>query len=525
MRFEQRTISCYLSKTTFIIRTTMDAGLEEKIQSQGMTPGTVAQQIENFKNGFPFLKITAPATPGDGIRVLSEDELAHFTQTYPKRAAQLDVVKFVPASGAASRMFKDLFSFLDGDGDHSKSAFTQKFIANIDKFAFYSDLDAALKAQGSSIQASLDEGDSKKIVSALLGEDGLGYGNLPKGLLRFHRYDTENRTPAQEHLVEGLQYAVGKNNKVRIHFTVSPEHEEKFKAEIASVLPVLKAGSGVDFEVTYSQQKKSTDTIAVNMDNTPFEEEDGSLLFRPAGHGALLDNLNDIEADLIFIKNIDNVVPDRIKGTTKDYKMAIAGLLLEVQEKVFQALRGMESEYRDAYAEMAERVFTGDLGGKLPADFQTYSSNEKANFLKAKLNRPIRVCGMVKNTGEPGGGPFWIQEADGSQSLQILETAQIDLGDPESKKHFQGSTHFNPVDLVCGTKDYTGNSFDLMKYRDMQTGFITEKSKSGRDLKALELPGLWNGAMAGWNTLFVEVPLITFNPVKTVNDLLRDEHQ
>ena len=503
----------------------MDLGLKEKISAQGMNPDTVAQQIENFKNGFPFLKITAPATPGDGIKVLSESELAHFIQTYPQKAAEIEVVKFVPASGAASRMFKDLFSFLDGDGDIGKSSFVQKFIGNLKKFAFYEDLNHSLLAQGSSIAESLEKGDYQKIISSLLLDEGLGYGNLPKGLLRFHAYGKENRTPAQEHLVEGLQYALGKGNTVKIHFTVSPEHEEKFKAEIAQVLPGLKRSSGVEFEVSYSQQKKSTDTIAVTLENEPFQEDDGSLLFRPAGHGALLDNLNDILADLIFIKNIDNVVPDRLKETTKSYKMAIAGLLLEVQEKVFHALAGMESGVSDSFVGLAERVFTGDLGGKLPTDFAGRSLEEKASFLRTKLNRPIRVCGMVKNTGEPGGGPFWIQEADGSQSLQILETAQIDLNDPDSKIHFQGATHFNPVDLVCGTKDYQGNSFDLMQYRDMQTGFITEKSKSGRDLKALELPGLWNGAMAGWNTLFVEVPLITFNPVKTVNDLLRDEHQ
>ena len=503
----------------------MDAGLKAKIEEQGMDPETVAQQIENFKNGFPYLKIVAPATPGDGIRVLSEAELTHFTDTYPAKAAQIEVVKFVPASGAASRMFKDLYSFLDGDGDLSKSEFTQKFTSYLSKFAFKSDLDGALTAQGSSTQACLDSGDYKKIVAALLSEEGLGYGNLPKGLLRFHKYSSENRTPAQEHLVEGLQYAVGKDNTVRIHFTVSPEHEEKFKAEIAAVLPALMTSSGLKFEVTYSQQKKSTDTIAVNTDNTPFVEDDGSILFRPAGHGALLDNLNDVNADLIFIKNVDNVVPDRIKGTTKDYKMAIAGLLLEVQAKIFEALRAIDSGIDADSVAHASKVYEEDLGGKIPATVSSGSLEEIGKFLRTKLNRPIRVCGMVKNTGEPGGGPFWIQESDGSLSLQILETAQIDLNDPESKTHFSASTHFNPVDLVCGTKDYQGNSFDLMKYRDMQTGFITEKSKGGRDLKALELPGLWNGAMAGWNTLFVEVPLITFNPVKTVNDLLRDEHQ
>jgi hypothetical protein len=503
----------------------MDAGLAAKIQQQGMDPDTVSQQIDNFKNGFPFLKIVAPAIPGAGIRVLSENELRGFTDTYPSKAAEIDVVKFVPASGAASRMFKDLFSFLEGDGDLSKSTFVQKFISNITHFAFHDDLDEVLRAQETSIQASVDAGDYKKIVAALLDESGLGYGNLPKGLLRFHTYENQSRTPAHEHLIEGLQYAVGKGNTVKIHFTVSPEHEEKFKAEIDEVLPSLKASSGVDFEVTYSQQKKSTDTIAVNMDNTPFTEDDGSILFRPAGHGALLENLNEIQADLIFIKNVDNVVPDRLKSTTRDYKMAIGGLLLDVQEMVFKALRGLEVGIDEQTVDFAKRVYVEELGGKIPEKVASGTLETVGSFLKTKLNRPIRVCGMVRNTGEPGGGPFWIEESDGSLSLQILETAQIDLNDPESKKHFSASTHFNPVDLVCGTKDFHGHAFDLMQFRDMQTGFITEKSKSGRDLKALELPGLWNGAMAGWNTLFVEVPLITFNPVKTVNDLLRDEHQ
>lgn len=503
----------------------MDTGLKTKVLAQGMNPETVDQQIQNFKNGFPFLKIIAPATPESGIKVLTEPELEHFTKTYPSKASKIEVVKFVPASGAASRMFKDLFSFLEGDGDLSKSSFVQKFISNLTKFAFYYDLNISLKSKGSSIQACLDSGDAKKIISELLSEDGLGYGSLPKGLLRFHAYSSENRTPAQEHLVEGVQYGIGKDNTVKIHFTVSPEHEEKFKAEIGKILPDLKSTSGLEFEVSYSQQKKSTDTIAVTMENEPFEEEDGSLLFRPAGHGALLENLNDIKADLIFIKNIDNVVPDRLKEPTKNYKMAIAGLLLEVQEKVFEALKALESGVDHESVGFAAAVYNEQLAGKIPATISSGSLEELGSFLKSKLNRPLRVCGMVRNTGEPGGGPFWIQEEDSSLSLQILETAQIDLNDSNSKTHFSASTHFNPVDLVCGTKDYKGNSFDLLKFRDMATGFITEKSKSGRDLKALELPGLWNGAMAGWNTLFVEVPLITFNPVKTVNDLLRDEHQ
>ncbi|UZD23120.1 DUF4301 family protein [Algoriphagus halophytocola] len=503
----------------------MDAALKTKILSQGMNPDTVAQQIQHFENGFPFLNITAPATPGNGIKVLSDKELRHYLMTYPEKASKVEVLKFVPASGAASRMFKDLFAFLDGDGDLSKSAFVQKFMNNIENFAFYDDLNEVLEAEGSSINLKLDTKDYKGILAALLLDEGLGYGNLPKGLLKFHSYTDQRRTPAYEHLIEGIQYAKGKGNTVKIHFTVSPEHESKFKVEIDAILPALEKEHGCTFQISYSQQKKSTDTIAVNMDNTPFTEDDDSILFRPAGHGALLENLNDISADLIFIKNIDNVVPDRLKPTTVDYKMAIGGLLLEAQEKVFEALRRLESQQDEECVSFAANVFTNELGGKLPEGFSSLSEEAKSAFLKMKLNRPIRVCGMVKNTGEPGGGPFWVMEDDGFQSLQILETAQIDLNDPSSKDHFNKATHFNPVDLVCGTRDYKGESFDLLEFRDMMTGFITEKSKSGKNLKALELPGLWNGAMAGWNTIFVEVPLITFNPVKTVNDLLREEHQ
>lgn len=503
----------------------MDPALKAQIETQGMNPSLVEEQIDNFKNGFPFLKITGPATPEDGIKVLNDFDLERLTEEYPANAAGIEVVKFVPASGAASRMFKDLFSFLDGEGDLSQSAFVQKFMDKIEKFAFYDDLDAVLKGQGSSINQALDSKDYKSILAALLDENGLGYGSLPKGLLRFHSYSDGRRTPAHEHLIEGIQYAVGAGNVVKIHFTVSPEHEDKFKAEIAKIQGALEAAHGLKFEISYSQQKKTTDTIAVNTNNSPFTEEDGSILFRPAGHGALLENLNDISADLIFIKNIDNVVPDRLKPETKRYKMAIGGLLFEIQAKVFAALKELDAEVSANSVEQAKSVFSIDLGAKLPGDFESESIESQAEFLKTKLDRPIRVCGMVKNTGEPGGGPFWILEEDGSQSLQILETAQINLDDPKSKEHFMAATHFNPVDLVCGTRNYRGESFDLLKYRDMKTGFITEKSKSGKDLKALELPGLWNGAMSDWNTIFVEVPLITFNPVKTVNDLLREEHQ
>jgi hypothetical protein len=502
----------------------MDATLTQKITAQGKQVDAIQQQLESFKQGFPFLSLVGPATPARGIQVWDENQVQHYQSYYAEKAAELDIVKFVPASGAASRMFKDLFSFLETDGDLAKNAFTQKFIGNLGQFAFYQDLDAAVHQEGESIASLLENKEYKKLVAALLTETGLNYGNLPKGLLKFHAYEDSNRCPAEEHLIEGIQYGVGKNKQVHIHFTVSPEHEVGFVQEINQHLRRLQEQTGLAFSVTYSHQKKSTDTIAVDESNEPFLEDDGSLLFRPAGHGALLENLNEVAADLIFIKNIDNVVPDRLKPVTKSYKMALGGLLLEVQTRVFEALRALE-EVTTHSVRKAHEVYVSDLGGIIPGGIQNASLIDQAAFLQVKLNRPIRVCGMVKNTGEPGGGPFWIHEKDGTQSLQILETAQIDLTNPESKQHFQSSTHFNPVDLVCGTRDYKGQAFDLLQFRDMNTGFITEKSKNGKVLKALELPGLWNGAMAHWNTLFVEVPLLTFNPVKTINDLLREEHQ
>lgn len=502
----------------------MDATLSQKITALDKKVDVVQLQLESFKQGFPFLSLVGPATPARGIQVWEETQVQHYQSYFQRKAAELDIVKFVPASGAASRMFKDLFSFLETDGDLAKNGFTQKFIESLQQFAFYQDLEVVLQQEGESIASLLEKKEYKKLVAALLTETGLNYGNLPKGLLKFHAYSDANRCPAEEHLIEGIQYGIGKNKQVQIHFTVSPEHEEGFVKEISQHLPRLQEQAGLAFTLSYSHQKKSTDTIAVNEANEPFLEDDGSLLFRPAGHGALLENLNEVAADLIFIKNIDNVVPDRLKPVTKSYKMALAGLLLEVQARVFEALKVLE-EVSSQSVSKAQEVYVSDLGGIVPQTLQGASLTEQAAFFQAKLNRPIRVCGMVKNTGEPGGGPFWIQEKDGTQSLQILETAQIDLNNSESKQHFQASTHFNPVDLVCGTRDYRGQAFDLLQFRDMNTGFITEKSKSGKVLKALELPGLWNGAMAHWNTLFVEVPLITFNPVKTINDLLREEHQ
>ena len=329
----------------------------------------------------------------------------------------------------------------------------------------------------------------------------------------------------EEHLVEGPLYAGGKNGQVNVHFTVSPEHRPLFEALVAKVAPKYEDKFGVKYSINFSEQKASTDTVAANPDNTPFRGKDGKILFRPGGHGALIENLNDLDADIIFIKNIDNVVPDRLKAETVEYKKLIAGVLVSKQKKAFEYLEILDSgKYTHTQLEEIIRFLRDELSCRNP-ELKDLEDAELAIYLKKKLNRPMRVCGMVKNVGEPGGGPFLAYNQDGTISLQILESSQIDTNNSDYLKMFQNGTHFNPVDLVCAVKDYKGNKFDLTKYVDPQTGFISSKSKDGKELKALELPGLWNGAMSDWNTIFVEVPLGTFNPVKTVNDLLREQHQ
>lgn len=485
----------------------------DKIKVRGANLETIQQQIENFKKGFPYLNVIKAATIGDGIIALSDSQAGKYAKYFDSRAPKLKLLKFVPASGAATRMFKSLFSAKD-EGKLDKSV--NEFLERLKDFAFY---DILVKAIGA------ESADYQTVLEYLLTDKGLEYGSLPKGLLHFHKYGKAARTPVEEHLVEGAKYA-NSNGKVKLHFTVSPEHRKKFKVLIDSVLPKYEAKYKVKYSISFSEQKPSTDTIAVNMDNTPFRTGSEELLFRPAGHGALLENLNEQEADIIFIKNVDNVVPDRLKSKTILYKKALAGLLLDYQEKIFSYLKKLYSEEVD---EKLLKEILNFLETKLctlpPEGFGSYSVDAKMDYCKRKLNRPIRLCGMVKNVGEPGGGPFWAKDPDSSISLQVVESAQIDLGNAQQKEIFDKATHFNPVDLICSVKDYKGNKFNLLNYRDPQTGFITQKSQSGKDLKAQELPGLWNGAMSDWNTLFVEVPLITFNPVKTVNDLLRNEHQ
>lgn len=503
--------------------------------SKGISVETIKSQIRNFETGFPYSVLVKPAVKGDGIIVLTDEMIDHSIKNFESKRENIKIVKFVPASGAASRMFKDMYSFLEearktgGEESLNKDkdfGSVHHFVLNLKKFAFYEELKNILKEDGIDLDSLLEKNDYETIIDYTVDPKGLNYGDLPKGLLTFHSYDQDNRKSFEEHLVEAGHYAASADRNARVHFTVSPDHLGKFRTFAEQVVPSYGEQFNVNYDISFSVQKPSTDTIAVDMDNKPFRETDGSILFRPGGHGALIENLNDIKADLIFIKNIDNVVPDRLKPETTRFKKAIGGLLLSLQAEAFQFLNVLENSDPDVDEIDAIRYFAmKKLNIDIPDEFDNLDRAEKIEFLFDKLNRPIRVCGMVKNEGEPGGGPFWVKNSKGEISLQIVESSQIDMDDPEQKKIFSSATHFNPVDLVCGTKDFEGNPFDLHKFIDPETGFISIKSKNGRSLKAQELPGLWNGAMAGWITLFADVPIITFNPVKTVNDLLRDEHQ
>lgn len=498
------------------------------LAKKGISEEQIAAQLACFEKGFPFLKLEAAASIGNGIVATTDSERDAYIKAWEayKNEGGHVVTKFVPASGAASRMFKNLFEFLGADYDEPTTDFEKKFFSQIEHFAFYADLNEACRRNaGKDIPGLLAGKDYKAVVANLLEAAGLNCGALPKGLLKFHKYEDGARTPLEEHLVEGALYAAGADGKVNVHFTVSPEHRSLFEQLVGEKAAKYAEKYGVEYHVSFSEQKPSTDTIAADMDNRPFRDDKGHLVFRPGGHGALIENLNDLDSDIVFVKNIDNVVPDRLKADTVTYKQVLAGVLVTLQEKAFDYLRLIDSgQYTHEQIEEMIRFVQQELYCR-KHDIKDLEDGDLILYLKSKLNRPMRVCGMVKNVGEPGGGPFLAYNADGTVSLQILESSQIDMKDPEKKAMFEKGTHFNPVDLVCAIRDYQGRKFDLLRYVDPATGFISYKSKNGKDLKALELPGLWNGSMSDWNTVFVEVPLSTFNPVKTVNDLLREQHQ
>ena len=501
---------------------------KELLAKKGISEEKIAEQLACFEKGFPFLKLSAAASVENGgiMKAEAKDFERYLAAWNAYKDGEKKIVKFVPASGAASRMFKNMFEFLGADYDKPTTDFEKKFFDHIHDFAFYNDLNAAcMDNTGKNIDALLSEQNYKAIVSNLLEAAGLNYGALPKGLLKFHRYADGVRTPLEEHLVEGALYAAGKTGKVNIHFTVSTEHRALFEKLVAAKVGEYEAKYGAKYHISFSEQKPSTDTVAADMENKPFRDKDGKLLFRPGGHGALIENLNDLDSDIVFIKNIDNVVPDRLKADTVIYKKLLAGVLVTLQKQAFEYLELLDSgHYSHEQLETIIRFVQQQLRCRR-TDLKELEDADLVIYLRKKLNRPMRVCGMVKNVGEPGGGPFLAYNPDGTISLQILESSQIDMNDPEKKAMFEKGTHFNPVDLVCALKNYKGEKFNLPDYVDKNTGFISCKSKDGRELKALELPGLWNGAMSDWNTIFVEVPIETFNPVKTVNDLLRQEHQ
>ena len=515
-----------------------------QIESRGSSVASVEAQVELFKKGFPWMKIVAPATPGKGICVLSDEEAVKAAEYYDN-ARIAGKCKFVPASGAASRMFKDLFSGLDklkAGEDVPADAPAAKFAANIERFAFY---DEKLFGKPADTPES-----RKDILSKTLTEEGLDYGSKPKGVLKFHKYpDGEVRTAFAEHLVEAQNYMRNADGSANIVVTISPEHQHLFEEAYAAVKDEFEKRYGVKYNITFTYQDKATDTIAVDKDNRPFRTEEGRLLFRPAGHGALLNNLNALKEELASIKNIDNVAHDRYLPATAKYKKVLMGKCLELRDRIFGYLRELDAVTEnhvsypepylpgcnpvgkdEAYMTPECQLLCNDIQEFLEKELcislpESNDCKSRVMMIRRKLDRPIRVCGMVKNEGEPGGGPFIICEKDGSTSLQILEGVQINMADETARKALSEATHFNPVDIVCCLHDYKGNSFDLQQHVDHEAGFISSKSYQGRELKALELPGLWNGSMSDWNTLFVEVPSETFNPVKTVLDLLRPAHQ
>jgi hypothetical protein len=500
------------------------------LAERGISAEKVQDQIATFKKGIPFVNLKGAAVVGNGILKFTEESAKDPVDTFENAKNDLDLLKFVPASGAASRMFKALFNFLDVYDFTSESleeyiertndSAIERFSNGLSDFPFYEIVTSRITDKPSS------KGEEVFLfVKELLGKEALNYGFYPKGLLPFHNYGSHVETPFEEHLKEGASYAKAKN-KAKLHFTISEQHTEMFADEFKKANGRVSANTHTEFHVGYSNQKPSTDTIAVNMDDTPFRDADGSLLFRPGGHGALIENLNEQDADIVFIKNIDNVVvPEQADDVTYSKKM-LAGVLLNVQKKAFAYAKALESdEISEGLLDEITEFAMNELNVRFSSNFVDATSSEKKNILKEKINRPIRVCGMVKNEGEPGGGPFWITDSNGSISLQIIESAQIDKSDEDQMDILKNSTHFNPVDLVCGIRNHKGEKYDLIDFVDHKQGFITEKTKDGKALKALELPGLWNGAMAFWNTIFVEVALETFNPVKTVNDLLKSTHQ
>ena len=495
------------------------------LNERGISEETLNRQLDQLKEGFPYLRIEAPAKVGAGITCPTDEMRRKSIEIWEKYLESgATVMKMTPASGAASRMFKDLFTFLNGKASTPDNDFIRKFFNEIENFPFYHTLNhEVLTYAGRSIDSMVADRRYKEVVDLLLNVPGMGYGRLPKALLMFHNVPGYARTPLEEHIAEGAQYASGSDKRVNMHFTVSEEHLPLFEAKLEEVKAFMEHRYGIRLNVSLSVQKPSTDTVAATPDGEPYREN-GELFFRPGGHGALIENLNDLDADVIFIKNIDNVVPDTLRDSTIEYKKVIGGILVATKMKIDRYCKILSQGVPDEATREEMLTFLRDVLLVTHDNADRMSPEEETEYLMAKFHRPLRVCGMVKNEGEPGGGPFLAYNPDGTLSPQILESSQINPHDKKAMKMLKEATHFNPVDLVVAIKDYEGKKFNLPDFVDPATGFISEKSREGVTIKALELPGLWNGAMSDWNTIFVEVPADTFNPVKTVNDLLRPSH-
>ena len=505
-----------------------------EIYKRSINMDAIEFQFSILKNGIPKLYLDRTAVLNDGIIPITKEEATYYSNYFDQKKEGLKLKKFVPASGAASRMFKFLNEFLNEFKPETESinAYINRkkdknlpiFLVAKEKFPFYEEVISETKKMIPNFNSLEKDLRDYWFIKTMLTSPEFDFSNKPKGILLFHQYNTHTATAIEEHLNECIHYATSKN-KSHLHFTVSEEHQNSFESIINRVKPTFEANSNIAISVKYSYQNKSTDVIAVAADGKPFRDENNTLLFRPGGHGALIENLNYLNGDIIFIKNIDNVIQNHIEEIAL-YKKALAGILIQYQETIFKYMKMLTSESvsNEELAEIVDYI-KSKLNISIKPDFVKYTKESKIEHLQTILNRPIRVCGMVKNEGEPGGGPFWVIDKKGKTFLQIIESSQIDTKDEHQIKTFESATHFNPVDLVCGIKDYNGQKFDLLKYIDANSGFVVEKNKNGKLYRAFELPGLWNGAMAKWLTVFVEVPLVTFNPVKTVNDLLKPAHQ
>lgn len=521
--------------TTILTKINKIIDKTDKLVFQKHPEKTILYQLENLLNGSHFIDLIKPATLGDGIIRIDESQEKLLYEIYDKAKLSGRITKFIPASGAATRMFSKVHSAIkDFSGfsfhhikklseDNIIASQVEKIIYNLQKFAFYSDLISISNLNENEFNDLLIN-DPIRVLSLIVDSGGLGYNNKPKAMLKFHQYENHSRTAFIEHLYESTFYQADNSNNISIHFTISENHLNLFKEEEKSInkFDFLK---DFNFNLTYSHQKKSTDSITLTLENELFLDNDGYPLFRPAGHGALLENLNDLKADIVFIKNIDNVCVDRLKPITVRYKKLLAGFLLLLQKQVFEYLSILENKADDENLRKEIMSFSRKLLNiKSPDGFLIWDAEKQRQFLFNILNRPIRVCGVVKNEGEPGGAPFWVKDSLGKLSLQIVEQSQVNFSDETQKLIFNNSTHFNPVDIVAGLRDYKGRNFDLLKFRDEKTYMIVNKTIGSVKVKSLELPGLWNGAMADWISIFVEVPAETFNPVKELTDLLRKGH-